>query len=145
MQAGKQMLCSIGFVAVAVMMNMSILSAQSAIDEVHVQPRAQSGKPEVPGALAQGATAIIRKSVELVLVPVTVMDESNRIITGLTRENFQLYEGKQAQPIKHLWKEDTPVSAGISLAISGRSDTKLERARDPVAALLTAPNPPSEL
>jgi len=144
MHAGKQMLCSIGFIALAVMMNMSILSAQSAIDEVHIQPRAQSVKPEVPGALAQGATASIRKSVELVLVPVTVMDESNRIITGLARENFQLYEGKQAQPIKHFWKEDAPVSVGIVLDISGSMDTKIERARDAVAAMLTASNPQDE-
>ena len=144
MQAGKQMFCSIGFVAVAVMMNMSILSAQSAIDEVHVQPRTQSAKPDVPGVQAQGATAIIRKSVELVLVPVTVMDESNRIITGLEQGNFQLYENKQAQPIKHFWKEDTPVSVGIVLDVSGSMDTKIERARDAVVAMLTASNPQDE-
>ena len=144
MHAGKQSLCSVGFVVVAVMMNLSMLSAQGTIDEVHIQPRAQSAKAEFPGALAQGATAIIRKNVELVLVPVTVMDESNRIVTGLERENFQLYEGKQAQPIKHFWKEDVPVSVGIVLDVSGSMDTKLERARDAVAAMLTASNPQDE-
>jgi len=144
MQAGKQVLCNVGFVAVVVMMNLSILSAQSAIEEVHVQPRAQSAKPDVPGVLAQGATAIIRKSVELVLVPVTVMDESNRIITGLEQGNFQLYENKQAQPIKHFWKEDAPVSVGIVLDVSGSMDTKIERARDAVVAMLTASNPQDE-
>jgi Ca-activated chloride channel family protein len=144
MQAGKQVLCSIGFVLVAVMMNLSIVSAQSAIDEVHIQPRAQSVKPDVPGALAQGAIGIIRKSVELVLVPVTVMDESNRIITGLGPENFRLYENKHPQPIKHFWKEDTPVSVGIVLDVSGSMDTKVERARDAVVAMLTASNPEDE-
>ena len=144
MEAGKQVLCSIGFVAVAVMMNLSILSAQIAIDEAHIQPRARAAKSDFPGALAQGATGIIRKSVELVLVPVTVMDESNRIITGLERENFQLYEGKQAQPIKHFWKEDVPVSVGIILDVSSSMDTKIERARDAVVALLTASNPQDE-
>jgi len=144
MQAGKQVLCNIGFVAVAVMMNLSILSAQNAIDEVHVQPRAQSAKSDFPGVLAQDATAIIRKSVELVLVPVTVMDESNRIITGLEQGNFQLFENKQAQPIKHFWKEDTPVSVGIVLDVSGSMDTKIERARDAVVAMLTASNPQDE-
>jgi Ca-activated chloride channel homolog len=144
MQAAKQVLCNIGFVAVVVMMNLSILSAQSAIDEVHVQPRAQSAKPGFPGVLAQGATAIIRKSVDLVLVPVTVMDESNRIITGLEQGNFQLYENKQAQPIKHFWKEDSPVSVGIVLDVSGSMDTKIERARDAVVAMLTASNPQDE-
>jgi Ca-activated chloride channel homolog len=144
MQAGKEVLCSIGLVAVVVTMNLSILSAQSAIDEVHIQPRAQSVKPDLPDALAQGAIGIIRKSVEMVLVPVTVMDESNRIITGLGQENFQLYENKHAQPIKHFWKEDTPVSVGIVLDVSGSMDTKIERARDAVAAMLTASNPQDE-
>jgi Ca-activated chloride channel family protein len=144
MQASKQVLCNVGFVAVVVMMNLSILSAQSAIEEVHVQPRAQSAKPDFPGVLAQDATAIIRKSVELVLVPVTVMDESNRIITGLEQGNFQLYENKQAQPIKHFWKEDAPVSVGIVLDVSGSMDTKIERARDAVVAMLTASNPQDE-
>lgn len=144
MQAGKQVLCSIGFVAIAVMMNLSILSAQSAIDEVHIQPRSQSVPPDVPGAVAQGATRVIRKSVQLVLVPVTVTDDSNRIITGLEQENFQLYENKQAQPIKHFWKEDTPVSVGILLDVSGSMDTKIERARDAVVAMLTASNPQDE-
>jgi Ca-activated chloride channel family protein len=144
MQEGKQCLCSIGFVAVAVVVNLSILSAQSAIDEVHIQPRAQSAKPEVPGALAQGALGIIRESVELVLVPVTVMDESNRIVTGLGQENFQLYENQHPQPIKHFWKEDTPVSVGIVLDVSGSMDTKIERARDAVVAMLTASNPQDE-
>jgi Ca-activated chloride channel family protein len=144
MQEGKQCLCSIGFVAVAVVVNLSILSAQSAIDEVHIQPRAQSAQPEVPGALAQGALGIIRESVELVLVPVTVMDESNRIVTGLGQENFQLYENQHPQPIKHFWKEDTPVSVGIVLDVSGSMDTKIERARDAVVAMLTASNPQDE-
>jgi VWFA-related protein len=79
-----------------------------------------------------------------VLVPVTVMDESNRIITGLEQENFQLYENKQAQPIKHFWKEDTPVSVGIPLDVSDSIDTKIERARDAVVAMVTASNAQNE-
>jgi Ca-activated chloride channel homolog len=144
MQAGKQYLCSIGFVALAGMMNLSILNAQSAINEVHIQPRTQSARPDVSGAPAQSALGIIRKNVEMVLVPVTVMDQSNRIITGLGQENFQLYENKHRQSIKHFWKEDTPVSVGIVLDLSGSMDTKIERARDAVAAMLTASNPHDE-
>ena len=144
MQAGKQCLCSIGFIALAVMMNLSILNAQSAINEVHIQLRNQSARPDVSGALAQGAMGIIRENVELVLVPVTVMDESNRIISGLGQENFQLYENKHPQPIKRFWKEDTPVSVGIVLDLSGSMDTKIDRARDAVLAMLTASNPQDE-
>jgi len=77
-------------------------------------------------------------TLRLVLVPVTGTDESHRPITGLERENFQLYENKHSQPIKHFWKEDSPVSVGILLDVSGSMNTKIERARDAVMALLKA-------
>jgi Ca-activated chloride channel family protein len=43
----------------------------------------------------------IRTHSELVLVPVTVTDPMNRVVVGLEQGNFQLYEGKQPQEIKH--------------------------------------------
>jgi len=39
----------------------------------------------------------MRKNVDLVLVT----DESNRVIIGLDKGNFQLYDSKQAQNIKY--------------------------------------------
>jgi Ca-activated chloride channel family protein len=80
----------------------------------------------------------------MVLVPVTVTDSSNRIVTGLGQENFQLFEDKHPQPIKHFWREDTPVSVGIVLDVSGSMKTKIDRARDAVIALLEASNPQDE-
>ncbi len=94
--------------------------------------------------MARTTTGIIRTTVELVLVPVTVLDGSNRIVAGLERENFQVYEDKHPQPIKHFWKEDAPVSVGIVLDVSGSMDTKIERARDAVVTLLKASNPQDE-
>jgi len=94
--------------------------------------------------VARTTTGIIRTTVELVLVPVTVLDGSNRIVAGLERENFQVYEDKHPQPIKHFWKEDAPVSVGIVLDVSGSMDTKIERARDAVVTLLKASNPQDE-
>ena len=111
MQAGQQFLHGMGFVAVYAMLNFSIALAQNGIDEVHIQPRVQTSQ--------QSTTGVIRKNVNLVLVPVTVTDESNRIVTGLGQENFQLFEDKHPQPIKHFWQEDTPVSIGIVLDVSG--------------------------
>src|ERR1700687_5425921 len=52
----------------------------------------------------------IRANVDLVLVPVTVTNPMNRVVTGLDSENFTIYEGKQAQEIKTLSCEDGPVS-----------------------------------
>jgi len=77
-------------------------------------------------------------------VPVTVMDRSNRIVTGLEQGNFQLFEDKHPQPIKHFWKEDAPASVGIVLDVSGSMGTKIDRARDAVVELLKASNPQDE-
>jgi len=144
MQLGKQFLPSILLIAIAVMINFCPASAQSTIDDVHVAPRVQLARSEPPEVPAETGMGTIRKTVELVLVPVTVMDQSNRIVTGLQQENFQLFEDKHAQPIKHFWKEDAPVSVGVVLDVSGSMDIKIERARDAVMALMKASNPQDE-
>ncbi len=144
MLAGKPSFIQIWFVAIAMVLAFSYARAQSNTDQVHITPRVQSSQPESLSALAKSATATIRKTVELVLVPVTVTDEYHRPIKGLEQENFQLYENKHPQPIKHFWTEDTPVSVGILLDVSGSTQTKIDRARDAIMALLKASNPEDE-
>src|SRR5579864_2527193 len=144
MQIGYQFLRTIWFVALVVMISFSAGLAQSSMDEVHIEPRVRAAQPGYPNSTAKTAMGIIRTSVELVLVPVTVMDSSNRIVTGLEENNFQLYEDKHPQPIKHFWKEDAPVSVGIVLDVSGSMNSKIERARDAVGAMLKASNPQDE-
>jgi Ca-activated chloride channel family protein len=144
MQMGYQFLRTIWFVALVVMISFSAGLAQSSMDEVHIEPRVRAAQPGYPNSTAKTAMGIIRTSVELVLVPVTVMDSSNRIVTGLEENNFQLYEDKHPQPIRHFWKEDAPASVGIVLDVSGSMGTKIERASDAVVALLKASNPQDE-
>lgn len=116
--------------------------AQTDLNDVHVGPRIQSAEPL--HSAASGAAGIIHTTVELVLVPVTVMDDSHRIVRGLGKGNFQLFEDKHQQPIQHIWQEDEPVTVGIVLDVSGSMNTKIERARESVAALLKASNPQDE-
>jgi len=131
-------------IAIAVMMNFCPAPAQSTMDDVHIEPRGRAAQPDSLNSVNKTAMGTIRKSVELVLVPVTVTDRSNRIVTGLEQENFQLYQDKHPQPIKYFWKEDAPVSVGIVLDVSGSMASKIERARDAVLALLKASNPKDE-
>ena len=119
-------------------------NAQSDLDPVHVTPRGGVKQPDTAQSSIKTDLGVIRTTVELVLVPVTVMDKSNRIVTGLEQENFELYEDKHPQPIRHFWKEDAPVSVGIVLDVSGSMDTKIERASDAVGAMLKASNPQDE-
>jgi Ca-activated chloride channel homolog len=86
----------------------------------------------------------LRVNVDLVLVPVTVTDSYGRLVTGLDKQNFRIYEGKEEEHIMHLSSEDSPVSLGIILDTSGSMKGKLERARDAVVEFLETANPQDE-
>jgi hypothetical protein len=64
-------------------------------------PRDESARPGPAYRLEKVANGIVRTTVDLVLVPVTVMDGANRIVTGLGQETFHLFEDKDPQPIKN--------------------------------------------
>jgi Ca-activated chloride channel family protein len=59
-----------------------------------------------------------RGSVTTVEIPVTVTDNNNRLITGLTRDDFQVFEDGDEQPVTQFSDKRTPVSVGVLLDIS---------------------------
>src|SRR5262245_36989548 len=68
--------------------------------------------------VAGGQAPPFRSGVETVHVTVTVVDASNRLITGLTKDDFQVYEDGQAQPITNFSDQRVPVSLGVLLDVS---------------------------
>jgi Ca-activated chloride channel family protein len=119
--------------------------SQTSIDDVHVVPRTTGIEmaTATAGPRLSGA-GLIRTSTELVMVPVTITDDMNRPVTGLDRDNFQLFENKQAQEIKDFTSEDSPVSIGIIMDVSGSMSDKMARARDAVHQFCEASNPQDE-
>jgi Ca-activated chloride channel homolog len=117
----------------------ALASSHTIGQEVHVVPRTHSVSEGTPRN-----DSTIRVNVDLVLVPVTVTDSLGRLVTGLDKENFDIYEGKEEQVIRHFSSEDSPVSIGIIVDTSGSMKTKLERARDAVKELLETANPQDE-
>jgi Ca-activated chloride channel homolog len=122
-------------------LELPVARAQSEISDIHIEPRVQS---RLTSALSNSGLNTIRTHTELVLVPVTVTDPMNRVVVGLEQGNFQLFEGKQSQEIKHFSREDAPVSLGVILDVSGSMASKIERAREAVLKLLEASNPQDE-
>ena len=59
-----------------------------------------------------------RGSVTTVEIPVTVTDSSNRLITGLTKDDFEVFEDGDEQPVTHFSDKRVPVSVGVLLDIS---------------------------
>jgi Ca-activated chloride channel family protein len=59
-----------------------------------------------------------RGSVTTVEIPVTVTDSGNRLITGLTKDDFEVFEDGDEQPVTQFSDKRTPVSVGVLLDIS---------------------------
>lgn len=83
----------------------------------------------------------MRVDVDLVLVPVTVIDQKNRPVMGLTKQDFTLWEGNSVRDIRYFSAEDTPISVGILLDISRSMTDKIDLARAALAEFFDNANP----
>jgi len=123
--------------------------AQGDVDSVHIKPMV-TPPPAAPltsgivDASLQTHTKPIKVETDLVLVPVTITDPMNRLVTGLDKDNFEIYEGKDAQEIRHFSSEDAPVSIGVIFDMSGSMSSKIDRAREAVMEFFKTANPQDE-
>ncbi len=119
--------------------------AQNSTEDVHIQPRPQPipKASEVESSLRSHSKPL-SVNVDMVLVPVTITDPMNRLVTGLDRENFNLFEGKEQQEIKTFTSEDAPISLGVIFDMSGSMSSKIDRAREAVIEFFKTANPQDE-
>jgi Ca-activated chloride channel family protein len=138
----RHMSGSKAFVIFAVLLS----SSETIGQELYVVPRTQSlaeeNKPTPSPPGRYGGT--FRVNVDLVLVPVTVTDTLGRSVAGLSKDNFEIYEGKEKQKISTLSSEDSPVSLGILFDTSGSMNGKIEQSRQAVTELLATANSEDE-
>src|SRR5262245_10320797 len=73
---------------------------------------------------------------DLVSLTVTVTDSFDRLVMGLDRGNFEIYEDKVKQEISFFSEADAPVNLGIVFDVSGSMKGKLDRARDALKAFI---------
>ena len=99
----------------------------------------QPSKPEAPTEKKLGEG--IKVDVNLALVNVTVTDPLNRLVTGLERENFRVYEDGTEQEIVTLSSEDVPVSIGLVFDMSGSMSDKVDKARQAAVQFMRTANP----
>ena len=86
----------------------------------------------------------IRMDVDLVLIPVTITDPMNRLVTGLEQDDFFVYENNSLQKVRTFATEDAPVSIGIIMDLSGSMTSKLIRSRDSILQFMKTANPQDE-
>ncbi|MGC2637046.1 MAG: VWA domain-containing protein [Acidobacteriaceae bacterium] len=121
------------------------------LNQVHVTP------PALPATTAKADSAIpltpnasLRTGIEfrvdtnLVLVPLTVTDPMDRLVTGLEKQNFTVFEDNHLQQIRTFSCDDAPVSIGVILDLSGSMSNKVVRARGAVLQFMKTSNPQDE-
>ena len=100
-----------------------------------VKPPKQPTEPQIkPG---QG----IKVDVNMTLVNVTVTDPLDRLVTGLEKEHFRVFEDGVEQEVLTLSSEDVPVSIGLVFDMSGSMSDKVEKAREAAVQFMRTANP----
>ena len=101
---------------------------------------------DAPPAVQQGGgvSRPLHMDVNLVLIPLTVTDQQDRLVTGLEKENFAIFDNNVPQTIKSFATEDAPLSIGIVFDLSGSMQSKFLRARKALSAFLRTCNPQDE-
>jgi len=110
------------------------------LGQVKTEPRSKLGAPPPE----RGPKPTMRVDLNLVLVPVTVCDPSNRPVTGLEKEHFRVLEDRVEQKITHFSMDDEPVAVGLVFDISGSMGPKLQKARMAAAEFFKTANPDDE-
>jgi Ca-activated chloride channel family protein len=102
-----------------------------------------SGKSEEPG---KEQKPVFKVGVDTVFVNVSVTDPLNRCVTGLSKDDFKIYEDKVEQEISTFTQESSPVSIGILLDSSGsmKTNNNMQAARTALKQFLTDVNPEDE-
>lgn len=104
-------------------------------------PPPEQTPPEPP--LQSGYT--IERSVDLVVLHVSVTDDRGQFVPGLTPENFRVFEDDAEQKISVLRQEDVPVSMGLLIDNSGSMDDKRAKVNAAALAFVKTSNPDDEV
>jgi Ca-activated chloride channel homolog len=91
---------------------------------------AQASQPSQSGS---GGDYTLKLNSDMVILSATVLDRHNALVSGLQKDDFQIYEDGALQQIRQFSHEDIPVTVGIVVDNSGSMGPKRN---DVIAAAL---------
>lgn len=106
-----------------------------------VQVPQQGEAPEVQ----PGDVYIFKKEVDEVTLHATVVDDRNRLITKLTKDDFTVFEDGKPQRITSFRNEDIPVAMGIVIDNSGSMREKRPAVNAAAVNLVQSSNPQDQV
>jgi VWFA-related protein len=99
----------------------------------------------VPVSASQAGSAQIRRNVNMVVLPVTVVDKQGNFIETLKQNNFKVYEDGVEQKIALFNREDIPVTMGLVIDNSGSMRNKLPRVTAAALTMVETSNPDDQV
>jgi Ca-activated chloride channel family protein len=111
---------------------------------VHIVPRETSPPANARPESADDHPKPFRTETNLVLVPATVTDSMDRLVTGLDKQNFEVYQDHTKEHLQALWSQDAPISVGVIFDVSGSMTDKILKAREAIRTFLETANPEDE-
>ena len=96
-------------------------------------------------AAREAPETTFRTDTRLVVLNVSVFDNEGKIVKGLPKSAFTVYENGEKQEIKVFRQEDVPVSLGLIIDNSASMRDKRERVASAAVKLIQASNPEDEV
>lgn len=96
------------------------------------------------GGQQEKGSGSIKASVDLVVLHVTVTDESGQFIGDLKKSDFRVSENKVEQSISVFTREDVPVTMGLVIDNSGSMREKREQVNQAAMTFVQTSNPQDE-
>ncbi|HVO80168.1 MAG TPA: VWA domain-containing protein [Terriglobales bacterium] len=114
------------------------------------QPPAPSQNQSQPPAgqapqSSDSGVFVFKTQVEEVVLHATVVDDKQRMVTGLDRNAFTVFEDGKPQKITSFRHEDIPVSMGIVIDNSGSMREKRDKVNKAALNLVRSSNPQDEV
>jgi VWFA-related protein len=103
------------------------------------------GTLAAPAQNGPAPEVVFRSDTRLVALNVSVLDAAGKIVRGLPRSAFTVYEDDVRQTVSVFRQEDVPVSLGLVLDNSASMRPKRERVASAALALVRASNPADEV
>ena len=111
-------------------------------DQQKKTPQRQEARAERQSQDTGGES--IKIPTEMVQLDVKVTDQNGRPVSGLTKNDFVVYEDKVSQSIESVSSEEAPVSMGLVIDTSGSMRPKLYTVSDAARGLIRQMRPDDE-
>jgi Ca-activated chloride channel homolog len=107
--------------------------------DARVAPKRPAAPPDF-----ETSRAHLRVDASLVLIPAQVTTDIGAAISGLTKDNFRIFEDGIEQTITHFAMDDAPISIGVVFDSSGSMHKKMQKSLEAAEAFFKTANPKDE-